>query len=201
MAPRTWRPRRPRTWRPRRRTKRAGVLLLLAVILAILAVVVDRWQGLSWLLVVPAVLAGAGGVLLASLKVEAKPLGTGPEVPDSPIPSTGDGSTRPPMAPETNSVGLVSAGVSAYQGGNETAATQLFKRSAGLGSPGGMTGLGVLLARRGQTKQAEELFRRAANLGDATGMSSLGVLLAGRARRNRPRSCSAGPPSSAAPEA
>lgn len=62
--------------------------------------------------------------------------------------------------------------VSAYQGGNETAATRLFKQSAGLGSPRGMTGLGVLLARRGETKQAEQLYHRADDLGDAKGMTS-----------------------------
>lgn len=60
-------------WSSRQRREQSWVLLLLAVVLAILAVVINQWkEGPSWLIVVLAVLAGVGSVLLVRLKEDAK---------------------------------------------------------------------------------------------------------------------------------
>ncbi|MHA7291292.1 tetratricopeptide repeat protein [Arthrobacter sp. MDT3-24] len=80
-------------------------------------------------------------------------------------------------APEGN---LVTAGVTAYESGQEAIAARLFTRAVSLGNAIGMYNLGVLLEGRGETEQAEKLFRQAAGLGHAGGISNLGALLEGR---------------------
>lgn len=59
-------------WSSHRRREQSWGLLLLACVLAILAVVIGRWNGPSWLIVAFALLASVGGVLLTRMKEDAK---------------------------------------------------------------------------------------------------------------------------------
>ncbi|SFU11227.1 tetratricopeptide repeat protein [Arthrobacter sp. ov118] len=89
-------------WTSRPRREQSWVLLLLGFILAVLAVVVARWQdGRSELLAGLAVLVGVGGVLLARLKDDAKARDIRAELLEKSILMTGRKTKHPPTVART----------------------------------------------------------------------------------------------------